>query len=188
MLQILKNNKYIDIFPARMESDRGSLLVELIVVVGIIVAALGAVLGFVAFSFVNSGTMQQTAEAVALAEEGLEALRNYRDGTEWSSTTSGYEGLGGLAFPGPYYLAIERSTDPPRWKIVAGEEPIREFTRKIKFETLERDANYNIVPSGTPGGTPDPDSIQATITVSWQERGRPHEIQVVEYLTNWQRL
>jgi len=107
------------------------------------------------------------SEAVALAEEMLEALRNHRDGVPWSQDDPGieYDGLGVLGLvPGDFHL--KKSTDtPPRWMIVAGSEVIRKFTRAMEFERLERDANDDIVPSGT--GTPDEDSVEVTVTVSW---------------------
>jgi hypothetical protein len=167
--------------------EKGSLLVEIIIVIGIIVGALGAILGFVAFSFVNSGIVQQTNEAVALSEEMFEALRNHRDSVGWDDddTDFDYDGLGVMRLVGGDFH-LEKSTDPtPRWMIIAGEETIREFTRKMEFTQLDRDADEHIVPSGT-GVSDDPGSVQVTVTVEWNERGRTHQIQTVGYFTNWQ--
>jgi len=166
------------------KNQKGSLLVELVIVIGIIVGVLGAILGLSTFSLLASSTVQQTAEAVALAEEMLEAVRNYRDGTGWSDPTPGFEGLGVLS-TGPYYL--EKSSDtPPRWQMSSGTETVGIFTREILFERLRRDASDNLVEY--PNGTPDSDSIEVNVIVSWQERGNTHEIRIVEYLTNWQQL
>lgn len=175
MLRQLKNNK-------------GSLLLELAIVIGIIVGVLGAILGLATFSLLASSTVQQTAEAVALAEETLEAIRNYRDGVPWDQDNAGiaYDGLETLvnASSGPYHL-VKSSDTPPRWQMASGTEAIGIYTRRIDLEFLERDGNDNIVETG---GTDDPDSVEVNVTVSWQERGNTHEIRVVEYLTNWQQF
>jgi len=45
-----------------------------------------------------------------------------------------------------------------------------------------RDSNSNIVESG---GTNDPNTKKVTVTVSWEERGRDHKLEIFTYLTNW---
>jgi len=177
MLRQLKNNK-------------GSLLIELVIVIGIIVGVLGAVLGLSTFSLLASSTVQQTAEAVALAEETLEALRNYRDGVPWQNNPAGieYDGLKTLvdASPSPCPCHLIKSGDtPPQWQMATGPETVGIFSRQVELTFLERDGNDNIVPSGT---YIDEDSVEATVTVSWEERGNLQEIKIVEYLMNWQQL
>ena len=45
-----------------------------------------------------------------------------------------------------------------------------------------RDGTDNIVESG---GADDPNTKKVTATVSWEERGRSHSIELITYLTNW---
>ena len=164
------------------KSKKGGLLVEIVVVVGIIVGALVAILGLATAFLVTSQVVQQTSQATALAQEGLEIVRNYRDGISWNTDNAGieYDGLGMLT-PGTMYH-LEKSTDAiPRWKMVAGTETIGIFTRKIELGAIQRDANSNIVVAGTP----DPDTKKVTVTVSWQERERSHEVELAAYFTNW---
>jgi len=179
MLQIFKNNK-------------GSLLLELVIVIGIIVGVLGAILGLSTFSLLASSTVQQTAEAVALAEEYAEALRNYRDGVPWDQDdpANEYDGFEYVDFDkNPFRL--EKSGDsPPQWKLlsvpVSGQsDTVGIFTREIIMEFAHRDANDNIDSSA-----PDKDdqTVAISIRVSWQERGRTHMVEVANYLTNWQQL
>jgi hypothetical protein len=167
-------------------NNKGSLLVELVIVIGIIVGVLGAILGLATFSLLSSSTVQQTAQATILAEETMEALRNYRDGVPWTQDDMGieYDGLGTLDFStGSFHL--EKSTDTPaKWQMVSDAETVGIFERKIDFMRLERDGNDDIVVSGSE----DSESVQATVTVTWQERGRAHEVHIVGYLTNWQQL
>lgn len=159
------------------KSAKGGLLVEIVVVVGIIVGALVAILGLATAFLVTSQIVQQTSEATSLAQEGLEIVRNVRDGTVWTAV----DGLGQAAFaPSSYHP--EQSGSPPKWILVSGSETINEFTRQIQFAMVYRDGSANI--AAVPG-TLDTDTVKATATVSWQERGRSHEVKLEAYFTNW---
>ena len=165
------------------KNQKGGSLVEIVIVAGIIMSSLAAILGLAAFFLATSGQVQQTSQATALAQEAIESLRNYRDGTGWMDDNAGieYDGLGVLNFSlAPFHL--EQSTDtPPRWKMVSGAEIIDGFTREIVFEYYERDATtYDIGP-----GFIDDETVDVLVRVSWQERGRPHKVELVTILTNW---
>jgi len=163
--------------------ERGGSLVEVIIVVAIIVGALAGILGLAAFSLVASETGKQTTEAVLLAEDTLEALRNYRDGINWDDNDPGdeYDGLQIVTRNTAYHFH-QSSDTVPRWQLLAGSETVDEFTRQIIFVDVCRDSSDNIVACPD---TVDSDSVQATVTVSWQERGRSHDVELVVYLTNW---
>jgi len=169
-----------------MQSQKGGLLVEIVVVVGIIVSSLAAILGGATTFLVTSQIVQQTSQATALAQEGLEIVRNYRDGTVWA-----VDGLGSPAIVvGTEYHPIISSGE---WRFdpfdpAPGLGTIGEFTRKIVFSNVYRDIPS---PPGsgdidtTGGGTLDPDTVKATVTVSWQERQRSHKVELEAYFTNW---
>ena len=55
------------------------------------------------------------------------------------------------------------------------------YERYFTVEEVYRDANDDIVPSGTQ----DPDTLAILVRVSWQERGRTHTVEIASYLTNW---
>jgi len=158
------------------KSEKGGLLVEIVVVVGIIVGSLAAILGLATAFLVTSQIVEQTSEATALAQEGLEIVRNVRDGTVWTAV----DGLGQVAFA-PSLYHPEQSGIPPKWILVSGSETIGEFTRQIQFEEVSRDGNDDIAAIGTV----DPDTVNAVVTVSWQERGRSHQVELEAYFTNW---
>ena len=160
-----------------VKSQRGGLLVEIVVVVGIIVGALVAILGLATAFLVTSQIVQQTSQATALAQEGLEIVRNVRDGTIWTAV----DGLGQVAFA-PSLYHPEQSGSPPKWILVSGSETIGEFTRQIQFARVYRDGSANIVAAP---GTLDSDTVKATAKVSWQERERSHEVELAAYFTNW---
>ncbi len=148
---------------------------EIVIVVGIIAGSLAAILGVATMFLVTSQIVQQTSKASALGEEAMEIVRNYRDGTNWSSS-----GLGQVTLGSPYHPE-QSGGSPPAWILVAGSETINEFTRQIQFEEVFRDGNDNIAQSGSI----DPDTIQAIVQVSWEERGRSHEVELVAYFANW---
>jgi len=154
---------------------------EVVIVIAIIVGALAAIFSLAAFSLVASESGKQTTEAIVLAEDLMEALRNYRDGIDWNDDDPAdeYDGLGVVDLDTFYHF--EQSLDAtPRWKLLHGAETVGIFTRSVTFESVQRDGNDDI---GV--GLVDPDTIEATVLVSWQERGRSHEVKLVIYLTNW---
>lgn len=151
------------------------MLMEIVVVSGIIISSLAAILGLAAMFLTTSQTVQQTSQATVLAQDGLEVIRNYRDGTDWAVDGLGTVTLGALYHP-------EQSGAPPKWVLVAGSSTVDVFERQIVFEGVLRDGNDDIALSG---GTDDADTIKAVVQVSWQERGRSHQVELTAYFTNW---
>jgi type II secretory pathway pseudopilin PulG len=156
--------------------NKGISILEILVVIAIIAVTFTSLLGLASFSLGTASLIKQTTQANMLAQGTMEAVRNFRDQTSWD-----VDGLGTLLTGTPYYL--EKSADnPPKWILIQGEETIDIFKRKVIFNDVMRDANDNIVESG---GTNDPDTKKVIVTVSWQERGRNHQVELITYLTNW---
>lgn len=159
-------------------NSRGISIIEILVVIFIIAVSLSGLLGLVSLSLGASTSIKQNAKANSLAQETMEAIRNFRDGTTWD-----VDGLASLATMSFYYP--EKSGDTPaKWQMVSGQEQIDGFTRKFALHQVERDANGNIVESG---GVDDPDTRKATVFISWEEKGRSHQISISTYFTNWKR-
>ena len=156
-------------------SERGILIVEVLVAVAIIAIAFTALLGLSAFSLNTSILAADTAQAAELAQEMIEAVRSFRDGTQWS-----IDGIGILTIGADYYP--QTSGSPLVWQIVVGQETIDAFTRSIVFEDIMRDDDDNIV-SG--GGTDDPDTKKVTARVSWFQGGRTHQVEIITYIANF---
>lgn len=153
-------------------NKKGISIIELVVVIAIIVIALGSLFALITFSLETSTLIKETAQANNLAQEALEAVRNFRDGTDWDTN-----GLGTLATSTAYYP--DKSGDvPPKWQLILGEETAGGFNRKLIFYEVYRDANDNII--GT-GGTLDSGTKKVVATISWKDE----EVKVVTYLTNW---
>lgn len=166
-------------------SNRGISVIELLVGAGILTLSLSALLGFLAFTLTTTSFLKQQAEATALAEEALEALRSFRDGTGWNDDDpqDEYDGLGRVQTDVPYHVALSEDV-APRWQLLLGTETIALFSRTVTFENVQRDANDDIVASL---GVEDPDTKKVTVTVSWTAKTRAHNVTVVTYLTNWKQ-
>lgn len=169
-------------FPSRFGNSqkpdfkKGILAIEVLLMSSIIAVSLVGILALSLFSLKISGLAEETIRANNIAEEAMEALRNFRDGTYWN-----IDGLGALT-PGNDYHP-EKSGSPLRWRIVLGSETVDGlFSRRIIFENARRDERDNIVESG---GTIDPDAKKATIFVSWNNKGGNYEVKLATYLTNW---
>ncbi|PIS39155.1 MAG: hypothetical protein COT33_03460 [Candidatus Nealsonbacteria bacterium CG08_land_8_20_14_0_20_38_20] len=159
------------------KSGGGLTVVELLVVIAISTVALTSFLGLVSFSFGISVLIKHTDQANALAQEIMEAVRNFRDGTDWNAT-----GLGKLATSTDYFP--QATSTPKIWQLIPGKETVDIFERKVVFEDVRRDGDDNIVASG---GTFDPDTKKVTVNVSWSEKGEIRQIKLVTYLTNWKK-
>lgn len=157
-----------------MQKEKAVSVLELLVVVAIIVVALTSLLGLAALSIKSSVLVKETGQANSFAQEAMEAVRNFRDGTTW-----GTDGLGAL-MTGVSYFPQKTADNPPKWQISSGEETLSSFKRKIVFYNAQRDAYDNIVESG---GSADTNTKKVVVTVSWRDR----KVEITTYLTNWKQ-
>lgn len=166
-------------------SSKGISVIELLVGAGILTLSLSALLGFLAFTLTTTSFLKQQTEATALAEEALEAVRSFRDGTGWNDdeAQNQYDGLGRVQTGVAYHIALSEDV-PPRWQLLSDSETLGIFSRTVAFENVQRDANDDIVASG---GVQDSDTKKVTVTVSWTAKTRAHDVTVVTYLTNWKQ-
>jgi len=150
-------------------------MVEILLVIAIIALALASLFGLASFFLDASHLSGQRTQASILIQEEIEALRNFRDGTNW------YNGLGVVTVGADYYLG-KSSDNPPKWQLIQGQESVNIFTRKIIFSGVQRDVNSNIVESG---GIIDSETKKAVATVSWRGKGGDHQLSISTYFTNW---
>lgn len=150
--------------------EAGIGVAEIIIAVFIISASFFAILQVGTFTLKAVQDRNDKAKALMFAQEGIEAVRNMRDGG-WTANISG------LTFGATYYL----TTSGSQWALT-GTNPGAldgKFTRTIVLDNASRDINDNIV---TVGGTDDPKTKKATATVSW---GSPlKNMQLTTYLTD----
>lgn len=151
-------------------SERGVGMLEIVIAVAIIAAAFFSVLQVSVFTLKVMQGRNDKARALAYAQEGIEAVRNMRDGG-WTANISG------LTFGSTYYLTISGS----QWALTAIDPGVigGKFTRTIVFDNVSRDINDDIV---AVGGTDDPKTKKVTASVSW---GSPAKsVELVTYITD----
>jgi len=157
--------------------QKGFTIVEIIVAIAIIVSALGAILGFFSFEAKVAERERMRLKAISLAEEAMEATRNFRNNTTWSST-----GIGNLSVGIDYHPASSSAG----WDIISGIENINEFSRKIVFNKVSRDANSNIESTYDPNpSNDDPNTRKVIVTISWADREGQMSETIKTYITNW---
>jgi len=156
-------------------NKKGGSMIEILVVIAIIATTLTSLLGLISFSLKITTLTRQTSQANNIAKGIMEQVRNFRDGTNWNT-----DGLGTLITDTNYY--VQKSGSPPKWQLFQGTKTINNFTQKVIFGDVMRNENDDIVISG---GTNNPDTKKITATVSWEEKGTAHQIELVTYLTNW---
>ena len=167
-----KNNK-----KSPLADRQGFTLVEIIVVIAIIVLALANILAFLGFDSRAAERGRIRLVALSLAQEAMEAVRNFRDNTTWETT-----GLGSLSTDTNYHPVSNSSG----WNIVLGEETSNGFTRTIVFNRVSRDANDNIENSYNPVND-DPNTVKVKVIINWNDRQGPANESLTTYLTNWRK-
>lgn len=182
MAKLLKEPQFTSQFLSgskiSLRGNSGISIIEILVAITIIIIALVSLFNLNSLSLKASTLVKQTTRANFIAQEVMEAVRNFRDGTSWS-----INGLGVLT-PGASYHPEKSIDNPPKWQIILGEGKAGGFTRKVVFNDVFRDSNDNIVETG---GTLDLETKKAAVIVSWQDGGRNHQIELVTYLTNWKQ-
>lgn len=163
-------------------NNKGASIVEILVVAAIITASLAALLGLAAFSLKVSSAAREATEAKNIAEGIVEAVRSFRDATEWNNDdpANQYDGLGIVSVGVSYHP--EKSTDsPPKWQLIQGEQTDGIFTSGIVFENVSRDPATDDIEQIYNPLNQDLNIKKATITVSWKTKS----LQIVTYFTNW---
>ncbi len=149
-------------------SEKGVGMLEIVIAVAIISATFFSVLQISAFTLKVMQERNDKAKALMFAQEGIEAVRNMRDGG-WTANISG------LTFGATYYL----TTSGSQWALT-GTNPGMiggKFTRTIVLANVSRDINDNIVAAG---GTDDPKTKKVTAALAW---GSPAKnVQLVTYI------
>ena len=159
------------------KNKKGIAVVEILIVISIIAIIISSLLGVVVFSLKLSASVKETTTADALAQEIVEAVRNFRDGTDWDS-----DGLGVLN-TGSFYYPEKSGDTPPAWMLVEGEEATNGFVRKVVFERVSRDPGTGNIEDVYDPVRDDPDTRKVIATVSWESK----KVEIITYFTNWKQ-
>ena len=158
-----------------LKISKGASLIELLIAIAIITTALVSLLAIFGFSLNIAVEKKHLYQANFLAKEGIEGIRNFRDGTEWNEN-----GLGTLDTLSIYNL--DKQGSPEKWVLFPGEKTINGFTQKIVFEDVYRDSNDNIT---SQGGALDPDTKKVKVNIAWTEKEEVKQIELWSIFTNW---
>lgn len=147
----------------------GLTLVEVVIASAIILTAVLTLLGVHNFYLKSALSNAETVKAVHLMEEGIEAMRYFRDDS-WEAKVET------LSLNTPYGLVLSGGTWQTTSNLWVGS-----FTRSVTLASVQRNASGDIVSSG---GALDPDTLLVTATVSWPSRGATTTKAMSTYLTN----
>ncbi len=151
-----------------LHDAKGAGMIELLIAVAIVATSFFAIAQISITALRAAGDRNDKAQALALAAEGVEAVRTIRDGS-WTT------GIAPLTFGSTYYAVISSG----KWTLTLSDPGVlqNKFTRTVVINNVSRDINDNIVAAG---GTDDPKTKKATVTISW---GSPAKsVQLVTYV------
>lgn len=142
------------------------------VVVGLLGILLTGLYTLIALSQTTFSDQARASQALALAQEGLEATRSVRD-QSWA------DNIAPLSNGTTYYA----TTTGGEWQLTTTNPGVIDgiFTRTIVLAAVGRDASDNI----TGSGTTDPNTRRASSTVTWTERNKGRTVTLEMYLTNF---
>jgi len=164
-------------------SKKGISVIEILVAIAIIGFTLVSILGLASLSLKTSTSIKELTQANTLAQETIEAVRNFRDGTEWDTNgLKNYIEVGATTSE-PYHPELDSNFDPPKWILVAGEETVDGFTRKIIFKKVSRDPVTADIELTYNAANDNSDTRKVEATISWENGNK--KIELVTYLTNW---
>lgn len=159
-------NKHILNWRHIVAKNTGSLLVEVLVVMGLMGVLLPALIGAVVTTKQGEVQREKRIQATGLLREAIEAVRVVRE-DNWHA----------FAVNGTFHPIVAGTS----WELAAGPETINGLTRSVTIEDVYRDATSSIV---TSGGMVDPSTKQVTVRVEWSQPTVGY-IESVHYLTRY---
>ncbi len=142
-----------------MKGNLGQSSIELLVALGIFGVLAGTLSFFILDSYTTGRLANEIMIANFLAEEGMEATRSIRD-NKWDDLSVGNHGL---------VISADKWIFQGSWEDIS--DFLREGTRILTIEDIDTDRK------------------KITCQVFWKfTEQRPQQIQLVTYLTNWQKV
>ncbi|MCX6808509.1 MAG: hypothetical protein NTW50_02485 [Candidatus Berkelbacteria bacterium] len=197
---------------SRLQTKKAFGLLEVLISAGIIVVILGAMTVAARQSMKQTQSLQNRAQALYLAQEAIESLRQMRD-TNWLNNTgdngwdnmvydaSGIYGKVNYSIANNYVLRFDTNrfgvapiTDPStQSEIVKIETPGIEFNRYLRIENVgglipndnTNSAKQIVINAKDPASD---NAMKVTVNVNWLEGVSTKSIQISEILTNWRPM
>jgi hypothetical protein len=144
IILFIKNQKF-----TFEKNQSGQMLVELVMAIGIAAIILPALLTGLVASRQGKPQQQQNLQATELFKETINAIKQIRDNS-WAT----------FSVNGTYHPVISGNA----WTFASGATTVNGFTQQVVISDVNRNSSGAIV---TSGGTLDPSTKKAVITISW---------------------
>ncbi|MCK9344623.1 MAG: hypothetical protein M0P64_00675 [Candidatus Pacebacteria bacterium] len=158
-------------------TQRGALLLELLVAISILAIILSIGSESVFVSMQSGKISSETDVAMGLASETLEATRAISD-EKWQNISG--------VIKGSHYVATSTSVSG-KWALVSGDETIplntALYTRYVTIENVSRDLSTREIENIYNADHDDPSTQRVAVTVSWQGSGSP--VTMNDYFLRW---
>ena len=160
-----------------IKNNKGFTIIEIATVILVIGVGIFSLVNLGAFVYRSVAESKQYEKASLMAQEAMEAARNFRDASDW-----GTDGLGSLDTSLVYHPVRVATATGSSWQLAAGPERVRGFDRRVLVQKVSRDpatAGPEVVydPANN-----DPDTRKVEVRVEWQG----NSVVLSQYLTNWQ--
>ena len=136
----------------KKDSERGQMLVELVMAIGLAAIILPALLTGLVASRQGRPQQQQRAQAIALLKQTTTAVRSIRD-NDWAS----------FSVNGTFHPVISSN----KWAFASNAASSSGFTQQVVISDVYRNSASGAIVST--GGTLDPSTKKANVSVSWSQ-------------------
>lgn len=159
-----------------LPSSRGATLVETLVAIALASVVLTAVVGMVVSAVSTSTLSKSRTTATRYAEEGVEVARKTRDRTDWPTFFNTYVGISSWQVDPSFNLTNGTGL------------PLPPFQRSIRLTDASNQTcgNSQGQNSGQQGNSC-VDRVQVVTRVTWQDKGKTQQVELVTYLTKWRK-
>ena len=149
-----------ELFMIHNSNERGISVAEVIIAIAVVSTVFFAIAQVSILALRASADRNTKAKALAITQEGMEAVRSIRDAS-WTTN------IAGLSFGVTYYITASSS----QWALTQTNPGLIEnkFTRTVILDNVSRNINDDIVDTG---GTNDIYTKKITVTVLWGSQGK----------------
>ena len=157
-----------ELFMIHNSNERGISVAEVIIAIAVVSTVFFAIAQVSILALRASADRNTKAKALAITQEGMEAVRSIRDAS-WTTN------IAGLSFGATYYITASSS----QWALTQTNPGLIEnkFTRTVILDNVSRNINDDIVDTG---GTNDIYTKKVAVIVSWGSQGK--NVKLVGYI------
>ena len=158
-------------------------LAEVLLASGVLILVVASIVSLSRFVIRGYAVTASRTQALYLAQEGLERVRNARDtlSTDQDPATDFATNIDSLT-TGSYY-AEWRTAPFSHWEIVNGPEP--DIILGVGGIAFTRDTRFDVPDVDLGDARLNPHVKRVTVTVSWTESGQIWSVSAETYLTDW---